>query len=158
MTRVLFPLDGSERSFRAMDKALDVLKGAPAQVTILVVRQEGFDHAPPEVIEKFEADMEDEIFPTEQSAVEVFRHATARVRKRGIQLRLKIVKGSVMREIVNETRNHDLMVMHSMAKWGKLARFKRTRTEPIARRSHCSVMLVSDLQCYPDGVPVPRRP
>lgn len=138
--RVLFPLDGSERGYKAMEAALDLLKASPVKATLLVVLQD-FDGAPEEMVKDFEEDTEDEVFPTEESAVVVLRQATKRLRRKGIEMTLKTGKGDIAREIIAESGNHDLLVMHSMAPTGRF-RLRSPRTKKVIRGAKCNVLLM----------------
>lgn len=141
--RVLFPLDGSERSLAAMEHGVAMLKGATLDATVLIVQTKGFEHASADMIEKFDEDAEDEIFPNESSAVSAFRAATKRVRGKGVRLRFKSVKGNVLKEILAESANHDLLVMHALSV-EKRGLIHVSRAKAIAKKASCSVLLVAD--------------
>jgi hypothetical protein len=131
--RVLFPLDGSEDSYLGLEKAFGILPPSNVDATLLVVMQ-NFKGAPPEEIEKFEQDLEDEVFPTEGSALYVMRTATQRLRDMGVRLKFKTARGRVANEILSEVPNHDLLVMHRRA--GKrtaagAARLAKKATGPV---------------------------
>lgn len=138
--RVLFPLDGSERGFASMEAALDLLKGTTVQATLLVVLQD-FKGAPEEMVQEFEEDTEDEVFPTEDSAVVVLKQATKRLRRKGLEMKLKISKGNIVREIIAESANHDLLVIHS-SRTSQRFRLRSSRTKKIIRNSICNVLLM----------------
>jgi nucleotide-binding universal stress UspA family protein len=138
--RVLFPLDGSERGYAAMEAALDLLQAGSVQATLLVVLSD-FQGAPPEVVQEFEEDTEDEIFPTEDSAGVVLRQATQRVRRKGLEMRLKVAKGNVVKEIASESANHDLLVLHS-TRAAQRFRLRSRRTKAIVRAAKCNVLLM----------------
>lgn len=138
--RALFPLDGSERGYAAMEAALDLLHPAKVEATLLVVLSD-FKGAPPEVIQEFEEDTEDEIFPSEDSAVVVLRQCTQRLRRKGLELRLKVAKGNVVQEIAAESANHDLLVLHSSRATQRF-RLRSRRTKAIVRAAKCNVLLM----------------
>ncbi len=138
--RVLFPLDGSERGFASMEAALDLLKGTTVQATLLVVLHD-FKGAPEELVQEFEEDTEDEIFPTEDSAVVVLKQATKRLRRKGLEMKLKMAKGNIVKEIIAESANHDLLVIHS-SRSAQRFRLRSTRTKKIIRNSICNVLLM----------------
>jgi hypothetical protein len=139
--KVLFPLDGSERGFASMEAALDLLKGTTVQATLLVVLHD-FDGAPAELVKEFEEDTEDEIFPTEDSAVVVLKQATKRLRRKGLEMKLKMAKGNIVKEIIAESANHDLLVIHSARRTSKMFKLRSSRTKSIIKDSVCNVLLM----------------
>ena len=139
--RVLFPLDGSERGFASMEAALDLLKGTTVQATLLVVLHD-FKGAPEEMVQEFEEDTEDEIFPTEDSAVVVLKQATKRLRRKGLEMKLKMAKGDIVDQIVAESAHHDLLVIHSSRRTSKLFKLRSSRTKKIIKGSICNVLLM----------------
>ena len=139
--RVLFPLDGSDRGFASMEAALDLLKGTSVEATLLVVMHD-FKGAPEELIKEFEEDTQDEIFPTEDSAVVVLKQATQRMRRKGLRLKLKVAKGNIVDQIIAESANHDLLVMHSARRTSKMFKLRSMRTKKIISGSICNVLLM----------------
>lgn len=143
--KVLFPLDGSERSFQAMEKALVLLKGMKMDATLFVVMQEGFEKAGDDRIEDFDADEGDEIFPNVASCERMLDEAEARCKALGLKHPgRKIGKGRVPQAIIDEAPNHDLMVLHDLDKKGLLEKLRLSNTEKVARQSRVNVLLVED--------------
>lgn len=138
--RVLFPLDGSERGFASMEAALDLLKGTTVQATLLVVLHD-FKGASEEMIQEFEEDTQDEIFPTEDSAVVVLKQATKRLRRKGLEMKLKMAKGNIVKEIIAESAHHDLLVIHS-SRTSQRFKLRSGRTKKVVRGSLCNVLLM----------------
>lgn len=138
--KVLFPLDGSERAFKAMEAALDLLRGSQVQATLLVVMQD-FEGAPEDMIREFEDDTEDEIFPTEASAIVVLKQATKRMRRKGLEMKLKMAQGNIVKQIVAESKEHDLLVMHS-TRPSKQFLMRSSRTKKIVRGAQCNILLM----------------
>lgn len=137
--KVLFPLDGSERAFKAMEAALDLLRGSQVQATLLVVMQD-FEGAPEDMIKEFEDDTEDEIFPTEASAIVVLKQATKRMRRKGLEMKLKMAQGNIVKQVIAESKEHDLLVMHS--KRAKGFQLRSSRTKKIIRGAQCNLLLM----------------
>lgn len=137
--KVLFPLDGSERAFKAMEAALDLLRGSQVQATLLVVMQD-FEGAPEDMIKEFEEDTEDEIFPTEASAIVVLKQATKRMRRKGLEMKLKMAQGNIVKQVIEESKGHDLLVMHSKRATG--FQLRSSRTKKIIRGSQCNLLLM----------------
>ena len=139
--RVLFPLDGSERGFASMEAALDLLQPQQVDATLLVVLHD-FKGAPDEMVSEFEEDTQDEIFPTEDSAVVVLKQATKRLRRKGLKMKLKMAKGNIVDQIIEESANHDLLVIHSARRTSKMFKLRSSRTKKIIKGSICNVLLM----------------
>ena len=139
--RVLFPLDGSERGFASMEAALELLKGTTVEATLLVVMHD-FKGAPEEMVKEFEDDTQDEIFPTEDSAVVVLKQATARMRRKGLKMKLQVGKGNIVDQIIAESAKHDLLVIHSARRTSKMFKLRSSRTKKIISGSICNVLLM----------------
>lgn len=143
--RVLVPLDGSEASFEALERGLLLLKGTPGlDVTVFNVMQEGFESAgDPELIEEtFEADEDDEVFPSEASSQRVLAKAIAVARKHGLAVKAKGEIGRPVEEILREAAYHDLLLLHALGPSDLKDKLKGSHTEHIARHAPCSVLLV----------------
>lgn len=136
--KVLFPLDGSERGFKGMEAALDLLHGSQVQATLLVVLQD-FTGAPEEMVKEFEDDTEDEVFPTEESAIVVLKQATKRLRRKGLEMKLKMAQGNIVKQVIDESKAHDLLVMHTD---GRPRWLQSARTKKITRGAACNVLLM----------------
>ena len=143
--RALFPLDGSEASFHALERGLALLKGTPRlEVTVFNVMQEGFEAAgDPELIEEtFEADEGDEVFPTEASSQRVLAKALEVARKHGLAVKAKGEVGRPVEEILKEAAHHDVLVMHALGPSNLRDTIKGSTLEHLARHAPCSVLLV----------------
>lgn len=141
--RLLFPLDGSERSFRALERALGMFRGAPGlDLTLLNVMQEGFEGAPEHVVEQYDADEEDEIFPTEASSKRMLAKAQEMCRQAGCAAHERVVRGKVYDEVLKESARHDVLVMHALDRSQIKETLRGSQTEKIARNAKCSVLVV----------------
>lgn len=142
--RILFPLDGSERSLLAMENALGMLEAADPEVTLLCVMHEGFHKVDEERVQEFDEDEHDEIFPTRDACDRMLDRAEKRCKKLGVGCARKVVEGKVHKEILRESGAHDLLVMHALDKGGLMEKVRMSGTERIARKAACSVLLVQD--------------
>jgi nucleotide-binding universal stress UspA family protein len=133
--KVLFPLDGSEPAYAAMQKALAMMPMAKA--TILVVMQD-FKGASEDMVKQFEEDEDDEVFPTQDSAWQVFKEIRRRISAEVPQVSFKLAKGRADREILAEAAHHDLLVMHATSRGGLRAR----GSHRLARHAPCDVLLI----------------
>ncbi len=139
--KVLCPLDGSERSIQAMRRGVAMLAGCAPKVTLLGVQHAGFENAPEDIVEGFEEDQEDEIFPTRESCQEMLEAAAKGL---PVKPRLVVVEGNVVKEIIAAAEDHDILLMHALNKSGLLEGLKMSNTEKLARKVSCSVLLVAD--------------
>lgn len=139
--RVLFPLDGSERGFASMEAALELLKGKKVEATLLVVLHD-FKGAPEELVKEFEDDTQDEIFPSEDSALVVLKQATKRMQRKGLVMDLKLAKGNIVEHIIEESAHHDLLVVHSARRTSKMFKLRSGRTKQIIKGAICNVLLM----------------
>jgi nucleotide-binding universal stress UspA family protein len=143
--RALFPLDGSEASFQALDRGLALLKGlSHLEATVFNVMQEGFESAgdPAYVAETFEADEGDEVFPTEASSQRVLAKAIGIAKRHGLQVKAKGEVGKPVEEILREAAHHDLLVLHALGPSNLRDALKGSRSEHLARHAPCHVLLV----------------
>lgn len=141
MVRVLVPLDGSARSLTAMQEGLAKLKGGKPDVTLFVVVQDGFASAGADRIEAFEADENDEIFPTEASARPAFDEARQLLDQLGIKSNVKTVRGRVRDAIVAESAEHDILLMHALPQRRISNVIRMSNTLWLARNAKCPVLL-----------------
>lgn len=143
--RALFPLDGGEASFQALDKGLTLLRGLPKlEVTLFNVMQEGFEEPtdPEFVQETFEADEQDEVFPSEASSQRVLARALGIAKEHGIAAKAKGEMGRPHEEILQEAQHHDLLVMHAPSPSGLRDALRGSGLEKLMRHAPCSVLLV----------------
>ncbi len=141
--KALIPIDGSQQTYEAMDRALALLAGTPGlKVTLFNVTHEGFEDAPEHLVDEFEADEDDEIFPTESSSWSALTQAAARPSCKGLNVETKVVKGKVVSCILAECESHDVLVMHRLGKSNWKDRLTLSQTERLVRTAPCSVLLV----------------
>lgn len=146
--KVLFPLDGSDRSTRAMDQALEMLAPHPdLEVTLFNVVQEGFEDADEGVVEMFDADEDDEIFPTAESAKRMLDEHLAICDEHGVDVvHQRVAVGTHYDAILEEAADHDLVVMHALDEGQLKEKIRFSQTEKLARNVDASVLLVEDRQ------------
>src|SRR5687767_14947856 len=91
--KALFPLDGSDATYRALERGLQIIGADPkATVTLLVVMSKGLQEMPKEAREHLEFDDEDELFIRDDEAKAVIQKAQD-IAKR---LKIKDCKGHVL--------------------------------------------------------------
>jgi nucleotide-binding universal stress UspA family protein len=141
--KVLVPLDGSDVSDRALLGALRLLKGRSGlEVTLFNAVSPGMEDAPPELVAKFDADEDDEIFPTTESAERMLERAEKVCMEHDIPSQRRIVTGPFVDSILAACKEHDLLVMHRLERRQLKETLRGSRTEHLARRAGIDVLLV----------------
>jgi nucleotide-binding universal stress UspA family protein len=142
--KLLFPLDGSEATYQALERGLQVFASVPkVSATFLVVMSKGLRDMPKEAREHLEFDDEDELFIRDDEAKAVVQRATE------IAKRLKfkdakgvVLTGKVKESIIAEAAKHDVLVMHALDRDERAEKRRGSALEEIARSAGCSVFLV----------------
>lgn len=142
--RVLVPLDGSQRSLDAMEKAMRMLAPCHPDVLLFTVQHEGFANVGDDRVEEFDADEDDEIFPTRESAQRMLDQAAVRCRHVGVEAKTKVTEGRYIPAILEQAAQHDLVVMHALGRSNLKEKLRMSGTETLARKLETSVLLVAD--------------
>jgi nucleotide-binding universal stress UspA family protein len=144
MAKILFPIDGSEATYRAVDRALGILKpGKDGPVTFLVVLSKGLRDMPEDAREYLEYDDEDELFIRDDEAKAALKKAEDIAKKHKVPVVKTLSKeGRVKDLILEEAKRHDLLVMHSLRPDEKEDKKHGNMTEQLARSCGVHVLLV----------------
>ena len=144
MVKILFPIDGSEATYRTVERALKVLKpGKESTVTFLCVMSKGLRDMPEDAREYLEFDEEDELFLREDEARAAIKKAEDIAKKQQINGTKPLVReGRVTDVILEEAKKHDLLVMHGLRRDEKEDRKHGNMTEMIARAAGVDVLLI----------------
>lgn len=142
--RALFPLDGSEPTYRAVERGLQRLATVKdAQATFLVVLSKNLRDMPEEAVEHLKYDDEDEVFIRDDEAKAVLDKAAAIAKKFKLgKVTQKTLEGHVYDSILGETRQHDLLVMHALARDEVREKRRGGVLEKLCRNAACDVWLV----------------
>ncbi len=143
--KVLFPTDGSVATEDAFDRFLSLFDGMHEglDVTLFNVTDKGFEVADhPYVEETYDADERDEVFPTREASQRALDRCLEIAEKHGVETRMKIVKGTYRKAILEEAEDHDMLVMHELRRSNVRDFLGGSATEKLARRAPCSVLLV----------------
>jgi len=143
--RVLVPVDGSKATEVAVDRGLAMLAGLPGvKVTFLNVRQEGFQEPADAqyVAETFEADEDDEVFPSEASSGRALDRCIAIAKRHRVAAEPKVVVGRYRDVILEESAGFDLLLMHALGASNLRDALRGSGTEHLARHAPCAVLLV----------------
>lgn len=143
--RVLFPTDGSTATEEAFERFLSLFEGMHdgLKITVFNVTDEGFDVADHAYIEEtFDADERDEVFPSQEASQRAIDRCFDIAEKHGVEPDAKIVEGTYRDTILEEAERHDVLVMHELRRSNIKDFFKGSKTEKLARRAPCSVLLI----------------
>lgn len=142
--RVLFPLDGSEATYRAVEAGLKKLAAVKdAQATFYIVLAKNVKNMPPDAREYLEEDEEDEIFLTDEEAARVIEKAQAIAKKLKFpKTSGKIIEGTPYEAILQEARSHDVLVMHGLDRDEFAEKMRGGMLEKLCRKAPCDVWLV----------------
>lgn len=145
MVKILFPLDGSEATYKTVDRALAILKPDKAStVTFLCVMSKGLRDMPEDAREYLEFDDDDEIFVREDEAKAVIKKAEEIAKKQNVAAKLipLVCEGRVTDMILAEAKKNDLLIMHGLRRDEKEDRKHGNMTELIARAAGIDVLLI----------------
>jgi nucleotide-binding universal stress UspA family protein len=144
MVKILFPIDGSEATYRAVDRALGILKpGKESPITFLCVLSKGLRDMPEDAREYLEFDDEDELFIRDDEAKAAIKKAEEIAKKHKVPTVVPLVReGRVTDMILDEAKRHDLLVMHGLRRDEKEDRKHGNMTEMIARAAGLDVLLI----------------
>ncbi|MCL6525317.1 universal stress protein [Meiothermus granaticius] len=114
--RILMPTDGSECSQKAIDEGLQVAKAMGAQVTFLYAVEDISSALwiSPESV-PYGLQLVEDLKRVGQEALEKARQAAQGV---GIAAETKLVEGKPVEAILEEAKNHDLIVMGTHGRSG----------------------------------------
>lgn len=141
--KVLVPLDGSQVTFQALERAIALLKGRPnLEITLLNVINQGFRDAPEDTVDLFDEDEDDEVFPTEEAGRRMLQKAMEICNQHGQEARTDVVHGKVVEAILDACPRHDLLVMHALERRQIKETMRGSKTEKIARQAGIPVLLV----------------
>lgn len=143
MPKILFPIDGSEATYDAVDRALKLLKpGKDSAVTFLCVLSKKLRDMPADAREYLEFDDEDELFLRPDEAKTALAKAEDIARKLKIpNVKSVILEGEVEDVIRGQCRTHDLLVMHGLRRDEKEDKAHDSLVEPLARKAGIDVLL-----------------
>lgn len=143
--KALFPLDGSEQTFKAVETGLQVLSGVKdAQATFLVVISKKLRDMPASAREHLTDDDDDEVFIRDDEAQEVIDQAKAIAKKaKFAKVEGKIAIDDVKRAILAEAGKHHVLVMHRLDRDEKREHSHNSLTEALAREALCDVWLIN---------------
>ncbi len=142
--RALFPLDGSEPTYKAVEGALQRLaQMKDAEATFMVVMSKHLKEMPEDAAEYLKYDDEDEVFIREDEAKGVVEKAAAIAKKHKIaKTSTKMVVGKVYDAILHEAQNHDVLVMHRLSRNEFKEKMRGGVLEELCRNAPCDVWLV----------------
>lgn len=143
--KALAPLNGTDRTFRAVETAMGILTRIPGvEITFLVVISKPLRDMPADAREYLEYDDEDTLFIRDDEADAVLRKAEAIAKRLKVtSYRLHRAIGDVQQTILAEAAAHDVLVMHGLSPNPKAEKKRGSAAEAIVRASPCHVLLVN---------------
>jgi nucleotide-binding universal stress UspA family protein len=142
-TRALFPLDGSEPTYQAVEGGLKRMAGLKdARATFLVVVDEALRKMPKDAREYLEFDDEDELFIRDDEAKSVLAKAETLAKKHKCKSESRIVSGRVFDAILAEAGKHDILVMHRLDREEHKEKARGGILEKLCRHAPCDVWLI----------------
>lgn len=142
--RALFPLDGSDETYRAVQAGLQKLATMKdAQATFLVVLNQKLKEMPEDAREYLTYDDEDELFLRDDEAKAVLKKAQDFAKKAKFSRTAeRVAEGRVYDAILAEAKRHDVLVMHRLKREERREKASGSITEKLCRNAPCDVWLV----------------
>lgn len=142
--RALFPLDGSEPTYKAVERGLERLANMKdAQATFLVVASKHLREMPEDAAEYLKYDDEDEVIIRDDEAKAVLDKAGAIAKKHKFtKFEAKMLVGRVYETILSEAKRHDVIVVHRLDRNEFNERMRGGVLEKLCRNAPCDVWLV----------------
>lgn len=135
--RILLPTDGSEYIKPATVAAMDMAKCFGSKVTALYVLDHTvFVNMP---LDSAVMNVYSILEKEGQTAVEYVENLA---KERGVEVETKVMEGSPVKVIVEESENHDIIVMGTLGRTGFSKLMMGSVAEKVVRYSKCPVMVV----------------
>ncbi len=134
---ILIPTDASEANKKVIDKGLSLARLLGAKVTILfVVDTSTFRDVPPdELITTLRGHME-------AKGNELLDEIEEEAEELGVEMEKSIVHGEPTKTIIEESEDHDLIVIGTHGRSGLSRLLIGSTSETIIRQANCPVMVV----------------
>lgn len=142
--KILVPVDWSELSNLAFDKALDLAKLTHAELTIIHV-MDGYPRLPPP-FDGIEITSAIHSFKKERKIIvkSMLQDYIDRGIKEGVTIDFLMVSGEFAYEIINASSSYDLIVMGTLGRSPLKTLLLGSDAEKVARHASCPVMLVRE--------------
>ena len=142
--KILVPVDGSDHSMMSLENALSMVEAFGAKVTVVYVMEpEG-----PSILNTPDIPQD---FPLEEMFLAKKNYASAILdenryyaEKKGIEVKTLLKEGNPSSEIIELSKDFDLIIMGTHGKSGLMHLFIGNVAEKVARHSSCPVMLVRE--------------
>ena len=135
--KILIPTDGSEANNEAVEKGLSLarLMGARATILFVVDTSSFIDILPDELVTNITSIME-------KQGNEYINEIIEEADELGVETEKKITTGHPAQEIINESENHDMIVIGTHGRSGLSRIFLGSTAEKVVRHAKCPVMLI----------------
>jgi len=142
--KILIPTDGSDNTRAAISFALDMAKITRAVVTAMCVN----DTSNNAITGNYTAS--DVVSPLYQECMIAVKNVVDQGEKMGVDVKPLVVNGIPTREIVDASRNYDLIVMGTAARTGVSLLLLGSVAQKVIRFSSCPVLVISSV--HPAGL------
>lgn len=134
--KILIAVDGSDSNKFAIDDGLELAKALNSKVTAICVFDIGSYAA---VAQGYGlGDERDFILNASKAAL---KYVTERSAEMGVEVQPKIITGRPAEVIIEESKNHDLVVCGTLGRTGLSHSLLGSVAEKIARLAHCPVLI-----------------
>jgi nucleotide-binding universal stress UspA family protein len=148
--KILVPVDGSELSTKALVKALRLSKAFGSEITVIHVTEPTDISLGAPVMGGSEMSVIMLQNVTLKEGKKVISTAKALAKKHGVSIRVLKRDGHASNEIINASRDFDLIVMGTHGRGGLAHLLIGSVAEKVARHAYCPVLLIRD-RYSPDG-------
>lgn len=135
--KILIPTDGSDENEAAVQKGLSLARMLGAKVKLLfVVDTSTFKDVPPdEAITNLTSYMK-------TKGDEVLKDIEEEAKDKGLRVEKSIIKGHPAETIIEESEDHDLIVIGTHGRGGLSKLLLGSTTEKVVRHSQCPVFVI----------------
>jgi nucleotide-binding universal stress UspA family protein len=135
--KILIPTDGSEYTKDAIEKGVYLAKLCDAKVTaIYVVDQTSFVNFP------MDSTIVNVYSLLEKEGHEALDYVKEKGEEMGVEVEAKMEEGSPVKKIVEESKDHDIVVMGTLGRSGMSKLLLGSVAERVVRHAYCPVMVV----------------
>jgi nucleotide-binding universal stress UspA family protein len=135
--RILIPTDGSEYTKAAIEKGVHLAKLCDAKVTaIYVVDQTSFVNFP------MDSTIVNVYSLLEKEGKEALDFVKEMGDQMGVEVETKMEEGSPVKKIVEDSKEHDIVVMGTLGRTGMSKLLLGSVAERVVRHAYCPVLVV----------------
>jgi len=135
--KILIPTDGSEYTKTAIEKGVHLAKLCDAKVTaIYVVDQTSFVNFP------MDSTIVNVYSLLEKEGNEALDYVKEMADEMGVEVEVKMEEGPPVKKILEDSKDHDLIVMGTLGRTGMSKLLLGSVAERVVRHAYCPVLVV----------------